>query len=73
MSYKTEEVITEDVIKEIQKINTGTKIIIKLVGSELYLSVDPETKKLIMVPATEFNKYCVWLLNGSGKQNRPIK
>jgi hypothetical protein len=73
MSYKTEEVVVKDFTGALNKIDSGTKIIIKLVGSELYLSVDPETKKLIMVPATEFDKYCVWHLYGNGKQNRPIE
>lgn len=26
-----------------------------------------------MVPASEFDEYCVWHLYGSGKQNRPIE
>ena len=73
MSYKTEEVVVKDFTGNLNTIGSGAKIIIKLVGSELYLSVDPETKKLIMVPATEFDKYCVWHLYGNGKQNRPIE
>lgn len=73
MSYKTEEVVVKNFTGNLNTIDSGTKIIIKLVGSELYLSVDPETKKLIMVPAAEFDKYCVWHLYGNGKQNRPIE
>ena len=73
MAYKTESVTIRDFTGALNSIQTGTKIIIKLVGVDLYLSVNPETKELIMVPASEFDEYCVWNLYGSGNQNRPIE
>ena len=73
MDYNTEDVTLTNFTGSLNGIDTGTKIIIKLVGTDLYLSVNPDTKKLIMVSASEFNEYCVWHLYGSGNQNRPIE
>ena len=73
MSYKSEDVTVQDFTGSLSGIDQGTKIIIRLTDSDLYLSIDPGTKELIMVSAAQFDENCIWYLYGSGGNKRPIE
>ncbi len=72
LGYKMEKVENAAIITERQNISNGTLIIIKLVGEELYLSVN-SNHQLIMVPASSFDEKCIWVLQSNGNQKRPIQ